>query len=257
MDNQIFRLNKLFKILESFPENRLHWIESVIEILNCKQIFTLRDEKSMSEDWFRSFGDALMIHHAFSNEPFTKDKFEYALVSSARLAGIDADFAPKGNRGHDVVIGTSKLSLKTQADKAIKSEIIWISKYMELGRGVWSDNPEQLQGLVTNFLNHLKQSDRILILRCLNKAPNWSYELIEIPKELLGRCSSGKLRMMQNSRQMPKPGYCDVEGENGLIDFRLYFDGGSERKLQIKSLKKSLCKSIAEWHFKPIDLSEN
>jgi hypothetical protein len=37
----------------------------------------------------------------------------------------------------------------------------------------------------------------------------------------------------------------------GELLFSLYFDGGGERKLQIKSLKKGLCKVHATWQFDP------
>lgn len=245
------RRKRLIKIIEEFPENRLHWLESVTDILNCPHRFVLHKQKVMNEEWSLSFGDSLMIHHAFSNEPFTKDKFKYALVNTANLVGIPADFAPRGNRGHDVIIGSTKYSLKTQADKAIKKDFIWISKYMELGKGEWRDDPEHLKTLLLSFLNHLKESDKILILRCLQKAPNWKYELVEIPKALLERSEFGELKMMEQSRQMPKPGYCTVKGKDNLLDLQLYFDGGSERKLQVKALRKSLCNIIGEWSFDP------
>lgn len=249
------RHERLIKIIEQFPENRLHWLESVTDILNWPHKFILQQQDFMSFEWSLSFGDALMIHHAFSKEPFTKDKFEYALISTANLVDIDAEFAPKGNRGHDVVINQEKYSLKTQADKLIKEEFIWVSKYMELGKGDWSDDPNQLNGLIASFLAHLQDSDGILILRCLRKHPNWKYELIEIPKRVLERCTTGKLEMKMDSKQMPKPGYCTVHNSTGQIDFQLYFDGGTERKLQIKNLRKSLCNIIGEWKFDPNTLS--
>lgn len=251
MTDKATRLNRIIQILDSLPEHRLHWIEKVTDVLNCPHKFVLMSEDFMNEDWFLALGDALMIHHAFSNEPFTKDKFEHALVNTAKLVEIDADFASRGNRGHDVVINKIKFSLKTQADKGIKKDFIWISKYMELGKGDWSDNPKQLQGLVDMFLDHLKESNRILILRCLDKAPIWKYELLEIPKVLLEKAKNGKLEMMTTSKQMPKPGYCTIVSSNGSTDFQLYFDGGTERKLQVKGLKKSLCKTIGEWTFEP------
>ena len=77
---------------------------------------------------------------------------------------MTASFASRGNRGHDVIIDATKYSLKTQADKSIKNEFIWISKYMELGKGEWGDKPEHLKTLLYAFLNHLKESDKILIL---------------------------------------------------------------------------------------------
>ena len=56
---------------------------------------------------------------------------------------------------------------------------------MELGKGVWGDNPNDLVGLRKHFLEHMKAYDRILTLRTLTKAPKWKYELVEIPKSLL------------------------------------------------------------------------
>lgn len=251
MDKIESRRKRIINLIETIPDARLNWIERVTDILHCPKRFILHKEEFMPEQWFDCFGDALMIHHAFSNEPFTKDKFEHAFVTTAITAGNKASFALRGNRGHDVVINNIKYSLKTQADKSIKENLIWISKYMELGKGEWSDIPNQLNGLVVSFLNHLLESDKILILRCLKKTPDWKYELIEIPKILLEHASGGRTEMKMKSKQMPKPGYCNVLDESGKLQFQLYFDGGSERKLQIKNLDKNLCILIGEWSFTP------
>jgi hypothetical protein len=53
---------------------------------------------------------------------------------------------------------------------------------------------------------------------------------------------------MVESKQSPKPGYCDVT-EKGVLLFQLYFDAGGERKLQIKNLGKSNCIIHAYWKF--------
>lgn len=55
--------------------------------------------------------------------------------------------------------------------------------------------------------------------------------------------------MIQASKQTPKPGYCHVNDVNGNEKFQLYFDGGTERKLQIKNLDKGFCVVHAEWEF--------
>ena len=120
---------------------------------------------------------------------------------------------------------------------------------MELGKGVWGDNPNDLVGLRKQFLEHMKAYDRILTLRTLTKAPKWKYELVEIPKSLLIKAKDGELKMMTNSKQYPKPGYCYVRNEVGETIFDLYFDGGTERKLQIKNLNKSYCSVHATWEF--------
>jgi len=120
---------------------------------------------------------------------------------------------------------------------------------MELGKGKWSDKPEDLKILLSLYLNHLKNYDRILILRCLKKSPKLLYELIEIPKNLLLLAKKGELEMKTDSKQSPKPGYCHVRNNNKDIIYCLYFDGGTERKLQIKNLLKNKCIVHAEWSF--------
>lgn len=97
--------------------------------------------------------------------------------------------------------------------------------------------------------------DRILSLRTLSKSPNaWVYELVEIPKVLLLEATTGELRMMTDSKQFPKPGYCYIRDELGEEKFQLYFDGGTERKLQVRRLLKQYCCVHARWQFPPINL---
>ncbi|WP_410175673.1 hypothetical protein [Limnoraphis robusta] len=52
----------------------------------------------------------------------------------------------------------------------------------------------------------------------------------------------------------PKPGYCYIRDEFGEDKFRLYFDGGTERKLQIQRLQKKYCRVHALWQIPPVDL---
>jgi hypothetical protein len=191
----------------------------------------------------------MRVHHSFSTEPFSKDKFEYALVKVLKFSGRKAKLAPKGNPGHDIILDAVRISLKTQANKGINEHWLWVSKFMELGKGQWSDNPADLEGLRQQFFEHMKSYDRILSLRALEKAPHWKYELVEIPKKLLTLARFGNLEMKVGSKQTPKPGYCHVSDENGRKLFDLYFDGGSERKLQIKNLRKDRCRVHAVWEF--------
>ena len=195
------------------------------------------------------FGDVLRLHHCFSREPFSKDKFEYALENVLRVEGDEVVLAERGQRGYDIRIKAEKFSLKTEAAKAIRLGTIHISKFMELGGGQWGDDPADLIGLRAQFLSALGSIQRILILRALRKeSPDYFYELVEIPKTLLEKASTGRFEMMSGSTQFPKPGYCYVE-RNGAVLFSLYFDGGGERKLQIKGLRKDLCLVHASWKF--------
>jgi len=245
--------NKLSKIEDSSSGLRKYQIEIIQNIISDFQepyIQLSRNQESdlISNDILLAFGDLLRIHHSFSFEPFSKDKFEYMFVKVLNDFGIKSYLASKGNPGHDIIIGTTAVSLKTEAERSIKSERIHISKFMELGKGEWNDDPEQLHFLLNRYLEHLKHYQRILTLRCLSRNP-WYYELVEIPKELLMEAKNGQIIMMSQSRQMPKPGYCNIMSSSNSIKFQLYFDGGSERKLQIKNLDKSYCTIHSVWKF--------
>ena len=200
----------------------------------------------MSEAVLESLGDALRVHHAFSRQPLTKDRFEFAFERALTLAGISSALVEtRTNRGHDMTIRDVPIGLKTEAAKGIKADVIHVSKWMELGKGEW-----QLDLLLAHFLDHLKNYDRVLTLRCLKRGPiHYLYELVEIPKAILLRAKFARLEVRENSSQNPKPGYGYVTSDDGKPLFELYFDGGSERKLQIKKLSKTLCKVHAPWDF--------
>lgn len=239
-------------LITAIPEltfGQLHWLQRVVEVFGQEHSYEVDESDIFDKTILCNFGDALRVHHSFSVEPFSKDKFEYVLVKVLNLSGRKAVLAAKGNPGHDITIDGVKVSLKTQADKWIKEEFLWVSKFMELGKGQWSNKASDLVGLRQQFFDHMQSYDRILSLRTLQKGPYWKYELVEIPKKILALAESGTLKMMSKSQQKPKPGYCYVFGADKQKLFELYFDGGTERKLQIKNLKKDICNVHATWSF--------
>jgi hypothetical protein len=234
--------------LLTLTKGQLFWIGKVIDYYSRPYQSRLCCDKLMTLGMLESFGDALRTHHAFSQEACSKDKFEYILEQTLLQNGVRAQLAGKGNPGHDITIGQIPVSLKSQANKEIREDVIWISKFHELGKGDWTDKPKQLEMLREQFFNHMKNYEKILTLRCLSRFPRWKYQLVEIPKALLLEARHGRLEMMVNSKQMPKPGYCHVFKDNTEL-FQLYFDGGTERKLQIKNLLVSKCIVHATWEF--------
>lgn len=243
------RIQHIAERLPKLTEYQLDSISRIIDQLQGPKQFW-RNEASdlMTADVLQDFGDALRIHHVFSAEALSKDRFEYALERVLQGRGIAAQRAPKGNPGHDLTIWNTRVSLKTQADKGIKVGTIHISKFMELGKGEWTDKVEDLLGLLTRFFEHMTRYERIFTLRRLKDKTDEHYELVEIPKDLLNRATTGSLRIVTKSRQNPKPGYCTVSDAQGVA-FQLYFDGGTERKLQVKDLRKNLCIVHATWKF--------
>ena len=125
---------------------------------------------------------------------------------------------------------------------------------MELGKGNW-ENEADVAVLREKFLGHLTKYTRVFTLRCLSRIAvtdnsiAYSYELVEIPHALLERAKDGRIEMKYDSRQTPKPAYSYVTAEDGTPGFELYFDGGTERKLQIKNLWKRHCIVHATWTF--------
>jgi len=249
------RIKILSEKFFSLTSSQIGWVESITNQLSVTHYYDIVDSDILDVCMLESFGDALLIHHCMSKEPFSKDKFEYVIERVANFCDKKAQIAPKGNPGHDITINGTKLSLKTQADSQIKIDEIHISKFMELGHGVWGDNPSQLKNLMEQFFNHMKAYQRILSLRTLSKPPkNWKYELVEIPKSLLLEAKNGELEMKMDSPQFPKPGYCYVRDEQGGDKFQLYFDAGGERKLQVQHIRKKYCRVHATWEFPSIDL---
>jgi Type II site-specific deoxyribonuclease len=240
--------------LKRLSQTKLDYVDSIVSAL-LGELAEERNKNSdiVSELFLEEFGVHLLAHHGTSTRPLTKEQFERAIERVARRSDRKAERAKAGNPGHDIDIDGVKYSLKTQADAGIKSGTLWISKFMELGKGAWTDKPGDLTGLLKQFVNHLKNYERILSLRAFSSEIGgkiaWRYELVEIPKSLLLEAARGKLEMKLDSRQMPKPGYCTVVDRGGKVKFRLYFDAGGERKLQIKDLRIDLCTVHAEWSF--------
>jgi hypothetical protein len=247
---------KLARRVATLSKGQLALLDSIIDTF--KQPMEASHNQTsdvVSPEFQEAFGDVLKLHHAMSEAYLDKYRFESAMVRVMNAIGRKAERAVRCNPGHDVTVDGIAWSLKTQGDQNIKIDTLHISKFMELGKGEWID-VKSLGGLRKQFLRHLDHYERIFQLRYFKcesgegMPMSHYYELVEIPKALLQRAAGGKLRMMVNSTQTPKPGYCDVfEKPRRALQFRLYFDGGTERKLQIKDLAKQLCVVHATWKF--------
>jgi type II restriction enzyme len=250
--NRKQRIERLITAIPSLSDYRLQLVDNIIDVFQTEKNFIyFPSSKLVTHQVLEDFGDILRLHHSFSREPFSKDKFEYALERVLLEAKANVRLAPRGARGYDIEIESEHVSLKTEAAKSIRENTIHISKFMELGGGQWGDDPHDLVGLRSQFMINLGNIQRILILRALGKgAPVYKYELVEMPKSILAKAANGRLEMMLTSRQYPKPGYCYVE-EDGAVLFSLYFDGGGERKLQIKGIRKEHCIIHGIWEFPP------
>lgn len=232
---------------QHLTDSQRRLIEANIQAFSAPRTFWRKpDSDLITETVLVRLGDRLQAHHATSRQALSKDRFEFALEAALNDAGIPAQLvSSRTHRGHDLSIANTPVSLKTEAAAHIREDIIHVSKWMELGKGEW-----QLANLRDLFLAHLAGYERIFTLRCLAaNSADIHYELVEIPKALLLEASGCELEIREDSRQNPKPGYGTVRDTEGQVKYTLYFAGGSERKLQIKQLRKDLCIVHATWHF--------
>lgn len=254
MTTHLNLVRSLAQALVELTPSQLDWVGGVIRQFHLPYEFQRKDDSDLvSLAVLDMLGDALRIHHAFSRQALSKDRFEFAFERSLNRAGIPAVLvSSRTNRGHDITIRGVPLSLKTQADAGIRVDSLHISKFMELGKGPW-----ELPLLRDLFLEHMGGYQRILQFRCLVPGPaSYRYELVEIPKDLLLEGATAELVTQTDSRQTPKPGYGNVYDADGKLKFALYFDGGTERKLQIKAIRKELCTVHATWRFDSAPLEQ-
>jgi hypothetical protein len=158
------RIERVASLLPGLTESQLGWIEEIAKQFNRPHDFKFNpDSDIISDCMMQEIGDALRLHHCFSKESFSKDKFEYLMERAATMCDIKAELAPRGNPGHDITIIGTRFSLKTQADKSIRRNTVHISKFMELGKGVWGDRDEDLIGLRDQFFSHMRSHERVLV----------------------------------------------------------------------------------------------
>jgi type II restriction enzyme len=248
------KAERLEQRVATLSKGQLALLDTIIDTFKQPVSSTRLDSSDVvNADFLVAFGDVLKLHHTMSDDYLDKHRFEAAMERVYKALGRNAFRPARCNPGQDLTVDGVHWSLKTQGDSNIKRDVLHISKFMELGRGRW-ENESDLPGLRDRFLEHMTAYERIFQLRYFKLEPiepmsaSHFYEIVEIPKSLLQEAANGTFEMRHKSRQSPKPGYCTVTGD-GRVKFRLYFDGGAERKLQIKSLRKDLCRVHATWQF--------
>lgn len=247
-------LSQLPLEVASLTTSQKAWIHAFVQQFKMPHTFTRNSSSDLVTDLvLENIGDLLRIHHAMSKRSLSKAPFEYAFEKALQLSGQPAKLADSAtNPGYDMTIGKTRVSLKTEAAKNVKENAIHVSKWMEMGKGDW--DPPKVQLL--RFLSHMQGYDRILSLRCLvQTGTHYWYELVEIPHSLMLEAAKGTMTRAEKTKQETFPWYCHVPDGKGGNKFSLYFDAGSERKLQVKNLLKSHCVVHATWKFESFQLT--
>lgn len=251
------------------------WLDAFVQQFKMPKTFWRNDESDLVTDLvLENIGDLLRIHHAMSRRALSKAPFEYAFEKALLLSKKKAQLADSAtNPGYDMVVDGERISLKTEAAKNVSKKQLHVSKWMEMG-GAW--DPVNIQ--LPKFLKHLDGYDRILSLRCLKQSgTHYHYELVEIPKALMLEAATGEMKPAKETTQETTPWYCrvlDAEATAAAIakanakktkkakkepkpvyKFSLYFDAGSERKLQVKQILLPHCIVHATWEFEAVQLT--
>lgn len=230
------------------------WIGAFVKQFGMEHTFTFNKDSDLVDKLvLENIGDMLRIHHAMSRRALSKAPFEYAFEKALQLSGKPAKLADSAtNPGYDLTVGKKRISLKTEAARNVKEHSIHVSKWLEMGKGLW--DPPNIQ--LPRFLEHLKGYDRILTLRCLvQTGTHYWYELVEIPHAIMLEAAKGTMEKAGKTRQESFPWYCRVPDGKGGHKYSLYFDAGSERKLQVKNLLKAHCTVHATWKFQSFQLA--
>ena len=94
-DEKLRLVRALIEAMPVLTLGQLHWIKRVVEVFGTDHRYTVTESDIFDETVLRNFGDAMRVHHSFSAEPFSKDKFEYVLVEVLKISGRKAVLAPK------------------------------------------------------------------------------------------------------------------------------------------------------------------
>ncbi|WAT19252.1 hypothetical protein OZN62_06720 [Aurantiacibacter sp. MUD11] len=195
---------------------------------------------------FEYFSTRLAAHHASSGVALKKENFEHILEHSFKMSGHSAQRTENmTHRGADLEVDGRYYSLKTEAAKGLNPKSITISKLMEArwirDLGSHHNAPKQVQERV---LSHLREYERIFMLRSYGDEQSIRYDLVEIPKKVLAMVQS-----LKSTDFKPLSGSGGTSAKvmvNGRKAFTLRLDGSVE-KVTIAGLDVRLCSFHAWW----------
>lgn len=139
----------------------------------------------------------------------------------------------------DLIVGKTKLSLKTETGLSTKPNTIHISKLLTTEKYPWS-----AESLISRALQHLSRYDYILMLRTIWELPVIHYQLVNIPIDLLRLIKGADLSEIGKLTERQSLG-TNIYKEGKKV-FRVHFDG-SDGKCTITGLLVSECDMLYAW----------
>ncbi|MCH7810487.1 MAG: hypothetical protein IH863_07900, partial [Chloroflexi bacterium] len=93
--------DELSTLLDSMTAGQVTVVYGIARAISTPVKTLVKSDSDFANRMFaESLGLKLVMHHSVSAEPFTKDKFEHAMVNTLAEMGREASLALRGNRGH-------------------------------------------------------------------------------------------------------------------------------------------------------------
>lgn len=140
---------------------------------------------------------------------------------------------------YDISFEGHRISLKTETGLGTRANLINITKLCTTERDPWD-----AATLTERAMDHLSRYDVILMLRAIWGRDRMSYQLVDIPVDLLqllGASSPQPVGRRSGRRSLG----ADVM-RNEEIAFHVHFDG-SDGKCQIRNLRLADCTLLMRW----------
>jgi hypothetical protein len=182
-------------------------------------------------------------HHGLYPRIPPRDIFFEYLVERAFLASgwkrEEVTLSPANSPQHDMTVGDTRLSVKSETGKSTKANHIKITKLSTTETGEWTS-----VALIQHTLSHLDRYHFILMLRAIWRTHVFHYQLLDVPLRILRQLSTLTVIPVGKRRGRTSLG-APLMDEHGRA-FRVHFDG-ADGKCQIHDLRVNLCQMLAEW----------
>ena len=203
----------------------------------------IKDEFLFTDRFLLALKTLVGQHHSIYPRIPPQGIYFESLVEQAFLrsgwSAIQVQITTANTPKHDLLVGTIKLSLKTETGANTNSNLINITKLCTTEREPW-DSPT----LIAHTMAHLSRYDHILMLRALWRENLIHYQLLEIPISILQLL--GKIAVLPVGKRKGRPSMAADVFLQELKVFRVHFDG-ADGKCQIHRLPVSQCRLLLEW----------
>jgi hypothetical protein len=197
-----------------------------LDIFSQQFLITLEGLVKMHHSIYHDVPPQGIYFERLVKEAFTRSSIPFTEVKATTRN------APKA----DIIVGGTRLSLKTETGEGTKENSITITKLCTTEKGPW-----EAESLINHALAHLSRYDYILMIRAVWDKPVIHYQLIDIPITLLRKIAGTELTVVE--RRKGKQSLAANIYEEDKKVFRVLFDA-ADGKCTVRNLQISECQVL-------------